>query len=173
MVGLVDAQFCLSIGIWRRHCTTILMLALDLQFWLISSRIRTRHPGESFEFVAPGAFWMIRIRLRVYFPELRFPDRSAAQWQVVIGRTYPWFRPGYELFEKEPKRKQPEAISGRGSRVLLCHGTCPMEVGSLLIIISGGRSVSPQLLAQGNLDVLGSFHSNPIGVVIGAALGGM
>lgn len=28
--------------------------------------------------------------------------KSAAQWQVVIRRTYPWFRPGYRLFEKEP-----------------------------------------------------------------------
>ncbi|CAL2277886.1 unnamed protein product [Prunus armeniaca] len=29
--------------------------------------------------------------------------RSAAQWQVVIRKTYPWFQPGYRLFEKEPK----------------------------------------------------------------------
>ncbi|CAL2259635.1 unnamed protein product [Prunus armeniaca] len=28
--------------------------------------------------------------------------RSAAQWQVVIRRTYHWFQPGYQLFEKEP-----------------------------------------------------------------------
>ncbi|CAL8168692.1 unnamed protein product [Prunus armeniaca] len=27
--------------------------------------------------------------------------RSAAQWQVVIRRTYPWFQPGFRLFEKE------------------------------------------------------------------------
>ncbi|CAL2239239.1 unnamed protein product [Prunus armeniaca] len=73
---------------------------------------------------APGAFWMIQIWLQVYFPELRFPNislpndqvlalplmsaevpkhsideylmffmhctkRSAAQWQVVLRRTYP------------------------------------------------------------------------------------
>ncbi|CAL2258880.1 unnamed protein product [Prunus armeniaca] len=31
--------------------------------------------------------------------------RSAAQWQVVIRRTYPWFQPGYRLFEKEPKEE--------------------------------------------------------------------
>ncbi|CAL2260686.1 unnamed protein product [Prunus armeniaca] len=31
--------------------------------------------------------------------------RSAAQWQVVIRRTYPWFQPGYHLFEKEPKEE--------------------------------------------------------------------
>ncbi|XP_016650444.1 PREDICTED: uncharacterized protein LOC103335343 [Prunus mume] len=29
--------------------------------------------------------------------------RSAAQWQVVIRRTYPWFQPGHRLFEKEPE----------------------------------------------------------------------
>ncbi|CAL8169755.1 unnamed protein product [Prunus armeniaca] len=29
--------------------------------------------------------------------------RSVAQWQVVIRRTYPWFQPGYWLFEKEPE----------------------------------------------------------------------
>ncbi|BBG93679.1 autoinhibited Ca2+-ATPase 11 [Prunus dulcis] len=29
--------------------------------------------------------------------------RSAAQWQVVIRRTYPWFQIGFRLFEKEPE----------------------------------------------------------------------
>ncbi|VVA41783.1 PREDICTED: LOC109949315, partial [Prunus dulcis] len=29
--------------------------------------------------------------------------RSAAQWQVVIRRTYPWFQTGSRLFEKEPE----------------------------------------------------------------------
>ncbi|BBH04063.1 hypothetical protein Prudu_015105 [Prunus dulcis] len=29
--------------------------------------------------------------------------RSAAQWQVVIRRTYPWFQTGFRLFEKEPE----------------------------------------------------------------------
>ncbi|CAL9000847.1 unnamed protein product [Prunus brigantina] len=29
--------------------------------------------------------------------------RSTAQWQVVLRRTYPWFQPGYRLFEKELK----------------------------------------------------------------------
>ncbi|CAL9011168.1 unnamed protein product, partial [Prunus brigantina] len=28
---------------------------------------------------------------------------SATQWQVVLRRTYPWFQPGYSLFEKEPE----------------------------------------------------------------------
>ncbi|CAL8090254.1 unnamed protein product [Prunus armeniaca] len=32
--------------------------------------------------------------------------RSAAQWQLVIRRTYPWFQPGYRLFEKEPEEKE-------------------------------------------------------------------
>ncbi|XP_008222865.1 PREDICTED: uncharacterized protein LOC103322714 [Prunus mume] len=31
--------------------------------------------------------------------------RSAAQWQVVIRRTYPWFQPGHRLFEKEPEEE--------------------------------------------------------------------
>ncbi|CAL9001659.1 unnamed protein product [Prunus brigantina] len=31
--------------------------------------------------------------------------RSAAQWQVVIRRTCPWFQPGYRLFEKEPEEE--------------------------------------------------------------------
>ncbi|CAL2239433.1 unnamed protein product [Prunus armeniaca] len=31
--------------------------------------------------------------------------RSAAQWKVVIRRTYPWFQPGHRLFEKEPKEE--------------------------------------------------------------------
>ncbi|CAL8163978.1 unnamed protein product [Prunus armeniaca] len=31
--------------------------------------------------------------------------RSAAQWQVVIRRTYPWFQPRYCLFEKEPEEE--------------------------------------------------------------------
>ncbi|CAL9019156.1 unnamed protein product [Prunus brigantina] len=31
--------------------------------------------------------------------------RSAAQWRVVIRRTYPWFQPGYRLFEKEPEEE--------------------------------------------------------------------
>ncbi|VVA37731.1 PREDICTED: LOC109949315, partial [Prunus dulcis] len=31
--------------------------------------------------------------------------RSAAQWQVLIRRTYPWFQPGYRLFEKEPEEE--------------------------------------------------------------------
>ncbi|CAL9025006.1 unnamed protein product [Prunus brigantina] len=31
--------------------------------------------------------------------------RSAAQWQVVIKRIYPWFQPGYRLFEKEPEEE--------------------------------------------------------------------
>ncbi|CAL2247475.1 unnamed protein product [Prunus armeniaca] len=31
--------------------------------------------------------------------------RSAAQWQVVIRRTYPWFQPRYRLFEKEPEEE--------------------------------------------------------------------
>ncbi|KAL6280385.1 hypothetical protein ACE6H2_017266 [Prunus campanulata] len=29
--------------------------------------------------------------------------RSAAQWQVVVRRAYPWFQPRYRLFEKEPE----------------------------------------------------------------------
>ncbi|CAL9009503.1 unnamed protein product [Prunus brigantina] len=32
--------------------------------------------------------------------------RSAAQWQVVLRRTYPWFQYGYRLFEKEPEEEQ-------------------------------------------------------------------
>ncbi|CAL9024613.1 unnamed protein product [Prunus brigantina] len=31
--------------------------------------------------------------------------RSAAQWQLVIRRSYPWFQPGYRLFEKEPEEE--------------------------------------------------------------------
>ncbi|CAL2228275.1 unnamed protein product [Prunus armeniaca] len=31
--------------------------------------------------------------------------RSAAQWQVVIRRTYPWFQYGFRLFEKEPEKE--------------------------------------------------------------------
>ncbi|CAL2239115.1 unnamed protein product [Prunus armeniaca] len=31
--------------------------------------------------------------------------RSAAQWQVVIRRTYPWFQPGHRLFEEEPEEE--------------------------------------------------------------------
>ncbi|CAL8123394.1 unnamed protein product [Prunus armeniaca] len=31
--------------------------------------------------------------------------RSAAQWQMVIRRTYPWFQPGHRLFEKEPEEE--------------------------------------------------------------------
>ncbi|CAL8151980.1 unnamed protein product [Prunus armeniaca] len=31
--------------------------------------------------------------------------RSAAQWQVVIRRTYPWFQPEYWLFVKEPEKE--------------------------------------------------------------------
>ncbi|CAL2256299.1 unnamed protein product [Prunus armeniaca] len=30
---------------------------------------------------------------------------SAAQWQVVIRRTYPWFQHRYRLFEKEPEEE--------------------------------------------------------------------
>ncbi|CAL8152233.1 unnamed protein product [Prunus armeniaca] len=29
--------------------------------------------------------------------------RSAAQWQVVVRRTYPWLQHGFKLFKKEPK----------------------------------------------------------------------
>ncbi|CAL9012731.1 unnamed protein product, partial [Prunus brigantina] len=31
--------------------------------------------------------------------------RSAAQWQVVLRRTYPWFKAGHRLFEKEPEEE--------------------------------------------------------------------
>ncbi|BBH06234.1 hypothetical protein Prudu_017820, partial [Prunus dulcis] len=31
--------------------------------------------------------------------------RSAAQWQVVIRRTYPWFQAGFRLFEREPEEE--------------------------------------------------------------------
>ncbi|CAL2277261.1 unnamed protein product [Prunus armeniaca] len=31
--------------------------------------------------------------------------RSAAQWQVVMRRTYPWFQPEFKLFEKEPEEE--------------------------------------------------------------------
>ncbi|BBH02619.1 hypothetical protein Prudu_013254 [Prunus dulcis] len=34
---------------------------------------------------------------------LHCTKRSAAQWQVVIRRTYPWFQTGFRLFEKEPE----------------------------------------------------------------------
>ncbi|CAL2259883.1 unnamed protein product [Prunus armeniaca] len=34
-----------------------------------------------------------------------YTKRSAAQWQVVIRRTYPWFQAGYRLFEKEPEEE--------------------------------------------------------------------
>ncbi|CAL2240295.1 unnamed protein product [Prunus armeniaca] len=43
------------------------------------------------------------------------PKRSAAQWQVVIRRTYPWFQLGYRLFEKESEEEAAELISGRNS----------------------------------------------------------
>ncbi|CAL8090216.1 unnamed protein product [Prunus armeniaca] len=32
--------------------------------------------------------------------------RSAAQRHVVLRRTYPWFQPGYRLFEKEPEEEE-------------------------------------------------------------------
>ncbi|CAL2246646.1 unnamed protein product [Prunus armeniaca] len=41
--------------------------------------------------------------------------RLAAQWQVVIRRTYPWFWRGYRLFERSQKRNLPEQTSGRNS----------------------------------------------------------
>ncbi|CAL2228743.1 unnamed protein product [Prunus armeniaca] len=31
--------------------------------------------------------------------------RYAAQWQVVLRRTYPWFQPRFRLFEKEPEEE--------------------------------------------------------------------
>lgn len=33
-------------------------------------------------------------------------ERSATQWQVVLRRSYPWFQPGYRLFEKELKDEE-------------------------------------------------------------------
>ncbi|CAL2230240.1 unnamed protein product [Prunus armeniaca] len=62
---------------------------------------------------------------KVYFPELRFPDivlhedqvlaqplmsaevpkRSIKEYLVFFRRTYPWFQPGYRLFEKEPEEE--------------------------------------------------------------------
>ncbi|CAL8086646.1 unnamed protein product [Prunus armeniaca] len=54
--------------------------------------------------------------LQVYFPELRFPDIVLPEDQVMahllmstealLRRTYPWFQPGYRLFEKEPKEEE-------------------------------------------------------------------
>ncbi|CAL2236865.1 unnamed protein product [Prunus armeniaca] len=36
--------------------------------------------------------------------------RFAAQWQVVIRRTYPWFQPGYRLFEMEPEEETAQTV---------------------------------------------------------------
>ncbi|CAL2246206.1 unnamed protein product [Prunus armeniaca] len=35
-----------------------------------------------------------------------YTKRSAVQWQAVLRRTYPWFQPGYRLFEKEPEEEE-------------------------------------------------------------------
>ncbi|CAL8152487.1 unnamed protein product [Prunus armeniaca] len=32
--------------------------------------------------------------------------RSAAQWQVVLRRSYPWFQSGHRLFDKEPEEEE-------------------------------------------------------------------
>ncbi|CAL8167611.1 unnamed protein product [Prunus armeniaca] len=35
-----------------------------------------------------------------------YTKRFVVQWQAVLRRTYPWFQPGYKLFEKEPKEEE-------------------------------------------------------------------
>ncbi|CAL8117907.1 unnamed protein product [Prunus armeniaca] len=71
------------------------MLDSGLQFWVIYSRTCTLPP------------WKVPKRsIDEYLMFFRHcTKRSAAQWQVVIRRTYPWFQPGYRLFEKEPEEE--------------------------------------------------------------------
>ncbi|CAL2237641.1 unnamed protein product [Prunus armeniaca] len=93
--------------------------------------------------------------------------RSAAQWQMVIRRTYPWFQPGHRLFEKEPE----EESARTDFRKKFLSVTLPREGESLQIIIWGRKSTIPTSV-QGSLAVLSSYPSSHTEAAIGGLLGG-
>ncbi|CAL2229817.1 unnamed protein product [Prunus armeniaca] len=104
--------------------------------------------------------------------------RSAAQWQVVVRRTYPWFQAGYRLFEKEPKEEA--AIIDFRKKFLsvtlprdLPHGGGKPPNYHLGAEEEPKEEASIPTSVQGNLAALSSFHSNLIEVAIGALLGEM
>ncbi|CAL8089566.1 unnamed protein product [Prunus armeniaca] len=65
--------------------------------------------------------------------------RSVAQWQVVIRRTYPWFRPGYGLFEKGPE----EETARIDFRKKFLHVTLPRDLPH-----GGGKPLNYHLGAE-------------------------
>ncbi|CAL8162802.1 unnamed protein product [Prunus armeniaca] len=63
--------------------------------------------------------------------------RLAAQWQVVIRKTYPWFQPGYRLFEKEPEEEATRIDFRKKFLSVTLPRDLPHGGGSLPIIIWG------------------------------------
>ncbi|CAL2227578.1 unnamed protein product [Prunus armeniaca] len=121
---------------------------------------------------APGAFWMIQIWLQVYFPELRHcTKRPAAQWQIVIRRSYPWFQPGDRLFVKEPEEESARTNFRKKFLSVTLPRDLPHGGGKPPNYHLGAKSIIPTSM-QGNLAAHSSFYSNPIGVAIRPLLGG-
>ncbi|CAL8163068.1 unnamed protein product [Prunus armeniaca] len=98
--------------------------------------------------------------------------RSAAQWQVVIRRTYPKFQAGYRLFEKEPEEEAARTDFRKKFLSVTLPRDLPHGGGKPPNYHWGQKSTIPTSV-QGNLAALSSFHSNLIEVAIGAILGEM
>ncbi|CAL9005431.1 unnamed protein product [Prunus brigantina] len=123
-------QVRLSIGIWRRHRTTIPMLALDLRFGSSLQESVLATPENPLNLSAPPlmAAEVPKRSIEEYLMFFRHcTKRSAAQWQVVIRRTYPWFQAGYRLFEKEPKRKRQNRFREEVPEQLGCPQLIPLK----------------------------------------------
>ncbi|CAL2245406.1 unnamed protein product [Prunus armeniaca] len=101
------------------HTATLeypLNLSAPGAFWMIQIWLQVYFPELSFpDIVLPEDQVLAQPLLSAEVPKRSIDEylmifrhctkRSAAQWQVVIRRTYPWFQPGHRLFEKEPEEE--------------------------------------------------------------------
>ncbi|CAL9030063.1 unnamed protein product [Prunus brigantina] len=85
-------------------------------FWMIQIWLQVYFPEQRFpDVVLPEDQVLAQPLMAAEVPKRSIEEylmffrhctkRSAVQWQVVIRRTYPWFQPGYRLFEKEPEEE--------------------------------------------------------------------
>ncbi|CAL9001592.1 unnamed protein product [Prunus brigantina] len=97
------------------HTATLeypLNLSAPGAFWMIQISLQVYFPELRFpDIILPEDQVLAQPLLSAEVPKRSIDEylmffrhctkRSAAQWQMVIRRTYPWFQPGYRLFEKE------------------------------------------------------------------------
>ncbi|CAL8082561.1 unnamed protein product [Prunus armeniaca] len=97
--------------------------------------------------------------------------RPAAQWQIVIRRSYPWFQPGDRLLVKEPEEESARTNFRKKFLSVTLPRDLPHGGGKPPNYHLGAKSIIPTSM-QGNLAAHSSFYSNPIGVAIMPLLGG-